>query len=205
MGNFLFINVADKQAQVLSSVLANKTCRVILEVLKTKPITESDLAKELSMPISTVHYNIQQLLKAGLVVGDQYTYSKKGKEMVHYRLTDKFIVIAPQASALEDVLKSLVPALGIIAAGSLFISKVLPTMSAPAPMQAQMMMIAEESVAMDSALAMDSSVAMAKSAPLAMEVAPSEPNVLLIYIALSIVVFGILWALMHILLHFKRS
>ena len=63
------------------------------------------LAKAMNLPLSTVHYNLQLLLKAGLVSADNYHYSEKGKEVLHYKLSNKYVIIAPKKT---DKLKGFV-------------------------------------------------------------------------------------------------
>jgi len=121
--NFLFINLGEEQATEISQAIANKTAQKVLDELKRGHATESELSSRLSIPLSTIHYNTQQLVKAGLVVGDQYHYSVKGREVSHYRLTNKVIVISPQKTEqFEALVKTLTPVILIIAAGTAFVS-----------------------------------------------------------------------------------
>jgi len=121
--NFLFLNLGETQATQISQAIANKKAQIILEELKHGATTESKLSTKLSMPLSTVHYNIQQLVKAGLVIGDQYHYSQKGREVSHYRLTNKVIVISPQkTNQFEALVKTLTPVILVIAAGTGFVA-----------------------------------------------------------------------------------
>ncbi len=120
---YLFLNLGEAQAAEISQTIANKTAQKILEQLKSGAATESDLSAKLGIPLSTTHYNVQQLVKSGLVVGDQYHYSQKGREVSHYRLTNKLIVIVPQRNAQFDALvKALIPAVLVVAAGTGFVS-----------------------------------------------------------------------------------
>ncbi len=53
-------------------------------------------------------------MKASLVVVDEFHYSKKGKEINHYKLANKYIIIAPKdASGIKETLKKILP-VGII-------------------------------------------------------------------------------------------
>lgn len=117
--SFLMVSLKQSKAKKLAQVISNDTSRKILDYLAKKEATESELAKELSVPISTVHYNMKHLLKANLVQVDEFHYSSKGKEVNHYKLSNKIIIMAPQESALENLreqLKSFLPALLIVAA-----------------------------------------------------------------------------------------
>jgi hypothetical protein len=62
--------------------------------------------------LSTVHYNLQALVKANLVKAEEFHYSEKGKEVLHYSLANKIIIIAPKNTRTEsfrDKLKSILP------------------------------------------------------------------------------------------------
>jgi DNA-binding transcriptional ArsR family regulator len=94
--NFLLISLEEKKAKKIAEAINNETSRKILDHLAKKECTESDLSKELNIPISTIHYNLKQLMEANLVVVDEFHYSSKGKEVNHYKLANKYIIIAPR-------------------------------------------------------------------------------------------------------------
>ena len=96
--NFLLISLEEKKAKKIAEVINNDTARKILDQLAQKDSTESELSKELGIPISTVHYNLKQLQDAQLVTVEEFHYSQKGKEVNHYTLANKYIIIAPKSS-----------------------------------------------------------------------------------------------------------
>ena len=105
-----------KNASKVANALANEKCQKILEYLgKHADATETKLSKELKIPLSTVHYNMKVLTEAKLVIGNEYTYSPKGKEVTHYRMNKNPIVIVQEDGQL-DLLKAVVPAAIIAAA-----------------------------------------------------------------------------------------
>lgn len=117
--SFLLVSLEENQAKKLAEVISNDSCRRILDYLgkNTKGVTESQIAKDLNLPLSTVHYNIQNLSKANLVKADEYHYSPKGKEVNHYTLTNKLIIIAPTAEKSNKIMNSLkrfIPALLVV-------------------------------------------------------------------------------------------
>jgi DNA-binding transcriptional ArsR family regulator len=75
----------------------------------------------LNLPISTVHYNLQHLREGGLVESDEYHYSEKGKEVNHYKLANKYIIIAPKSVwGIKEKLRGILPvALVCVIAGGL--------------------------------------------------------------------------------------
>ena len=113
---FILVSLKEDRAKKLAQVISNESCRKILDFLAKKKATESEIAKELELPISTVHYNLKHLVNNNLVQVKEFHYSKKGKEVNHYSLTNKLVIIAPE-SARENFLeklKNFLPALGIV-------------------------------------------------------------------------------------------
>jgi hypothetical protein len=54
------------------------------------------------------------------VVAEEFHYSKKGREVLHYKLANKYIVIAPKIEeGVANKLKRLLPAFAVVSAGSL--------------------------------------------------------------------------------------
>jgi len=113
--SFLLVNLKEDKAKELAQVISNKSCRKILEYLSEKEATETELAKKLELPLSTVHYNLRHLLEAGLVAAEEFHYSEKGKEVNHYKLANKYVIIAPKSTfGLKEKLKSILPVAIII-------------------------------------------------------------------------------------------
>jgi len=107
----MLVSLREDKARKLARVMANPTCTRILDHLAQKETTESAMARELGIPISTVHYDLQQLVQAKLVVVEEFHYSPKGREVNHYKLANKYIIIAPKEdSRILDRLRKLIPA-----------------------------------------------------------------------------------------------
>ena len=116
--SFLLVSLQEDKAKKLAQVVSNESCRKILDYLAEKESTETELAKNLQLPISTVHYNLKQLVNAGLVSSEEFHYSKKGKEVSHYKLANKYIIIVQKSTfGLKEKLKSLLPIL-LVASGA---------------------------------------------------------------------------------------
>ena len=123
--NFILLSMEDSKIKKISNVISNDSCRKILDCLANKEATESELASKLSIPISTVHYNLQQLMGTGLIDANEYHYSEKGKEVNHYRLANKYIIIAPKnVSGIKEKLKSIFPVVLIVGGTALVIQLV---------------------------------------------------------------------------------
>ncbi|MBI2546256.1 helix-turn-helix transcriptional regulator [Candidatus Woesearchaeota archaeon] len=120
--SFLLVSLKEDKAKKLAQVIANDSCKKILEHLTQRDATETELAKKLDIPLSTVHYNLKQLVDSGLVISDEYHYSSKGKTINHYKLASKYIIIAPKSTfGLKERLKGILPVLGIGLVATAFI------------------------------------------------------------------------------------
>lgn len=106
----LLVDLQDTKIKKLAETITSETSRKILSYLAEKDDTEAKISEALSMPISTVHYHLQKLMEAGLVVVDEFHYSKKGREINHYKLANQYIIIAPKkVSGLKQKLKNILP------------------------------------------------------------------------------------------------
>ncbi len=121
--SFLLVSLEEEKAKKLAQVLSNDTARKILDYLSKKDlITETQIAKALKLPLSTVHYNLQHLVKTKLINDEHFTYSEKGKQISHYSLSNKYVIIAPKKTAdLKERLKKFLPVIFITATASLII------------------------------------------------------------------------------------
>ena len=81
MEKFLLVDLNETKTKKLAETITSLTSRKILSHLAESKDTESLIAKKNNIPISTVHYHLQKLVKTGLVKINGFTYSKKGKEI----------------------------------------------------------------------------------------------------------------------------
>lgn len=109
--SFLLLSLKEDQTKKLAQIVSSDTSRKILDFLANKKdATESQISKELNIPISTVHYNLQQLVKGKLIDIEEFHYSQKGKEVNHYKLANKFIIIVPKSTfGFKEKLRSILP------------------------------------------------------------------------------------------------
>lgn len=135
--NFLLVDLNEPKTKKLAETITSDTSRKILNHLAEKEETEANIAKILNLPISTVHYHLQKLQEAHLITAEEFHYSQKGREVLHYKLANKYIIIAPKVvSGLKEKLKGILPAalvvLGISAVIKLIqgASQVVPRMEA---------------------------------------------------------------------------
>ena len=168
--SFLLVSLKESKAKKIAEVISNKTCRKILDYLaERKDATESEIAKQLSIPISTVHYNMKALVEARLVKSDEYHYSEKGKEVSHYRLANQYVIIAPEGEKhlIREKLKSIIPTaliMGLVAGVIKIFSSGLGTAkmaAAPTMFRAMEAGVAEEAAYTGAKMAADEAVAAA--------------------------------------------
>ena len=131
--NFLLLSLDDDDAKNIANILSNKSCSKILDLLTKEELTESAIAEKLNLPISTIHYNLQQLLKAKLIDWENYHYSEKGKQVKHYTVANKYIIIAPKGRSANflDIIKNLIPTTAMITLGGFFIHWFTKTTTMP--------------------------------------------------------------------------
>ena len=92
--SFLMVSLDEEKSKKLAQVLSNDTARKILDILsKQDMMTETQVAKELTIPLSTAHYNLSLLIKSDLINDNHFTYSEKGKKIIHYQLSNKYVII----------------------------------------------------------------------------------------------------------------
>ncbi|MGV8162994.1 MAG: ArsR/SmtB family transcription factor [Candidatus Nanoarchaeia archaeon] len=189
--SFVLLSLKDDKAKNLSKALSNVTCRKILDYLASKgEATETQISKDLNVPISTVHYNMKLLADNGLVSMDEYHYSEKGKEVIHYRMRNRYIVIAPDEDDEKSImskLKGMLPAAIILVTGTFLVglfSKLFGTsagrvgnsfMAKTASYEAGDMMITEATNETFSGVSAAASPMLAQGASAA-PVASSEPH-----------------------------
>lgn len=151
--NFLLLSLSDRKAQKLAHVLNNDTGKRILDYLSEKDGTESEIAAALDIPLPTVHYNLKQLMEAKLVDWKHYHYSEKGKEVKHYTLANKYIIIAPkdEKKSFAEKLKQFLP-ITLIGVGA---AAVMEFMARSQQVVQPMMMPAERAVPAAAPMAAD--------------------------------------------------
>lgn len=109
--SFVLLSLKEDKIKEMTQVLNNATCRKILDHLSTNEIsTATEISKKLNLAMSTVHYNLKQLVNNNLVTSNDYHYSDKGKEVIHYGLANKYIIIAPKEDkTIMEKLKGFLP------------------------------------------------------------------------------------------------
>jgi inhibitor of cysteine peptidase len=123
---FILMGIDDERSKDIAEVLSNKTCKKILDFLAdTKEASEKDISDELNIPINTVEYNLNKLIKSGLVEKSKnFFWSRKGRKIDMYKIVKKHIIISPRSTKLKmNELKTIIPI--IFAAGFILLIAIL--------------------------------------------------------------------------------
>jgi DeoR/GlpR family transcriptional regulator of sugar metabolism len=117
--NFILVSLEDSKSKEISEVLGSKTCKKIISYLsENKEASQKDLSDNLKIPMNTLDYNIKKLLSSGFIQKRKnFFWSKKGKKIAMYEISNKSIVISHKRPTSEK-LKSIIPALILTAAGT---------------------------------------------------------------------------------------
>jgi len=120
-----FMLLSMKDSKNVADAMSNKTAqKIIAYLIEHNESTKSELSKELKVPLPTVHYNIKQLKKAKLIEAKEFFWSKKGKEMLVYKLAKKYIIISPDSSeGTLSKLKNILPItlLSLVGSGAIYL------------------------------------------------------------------------------------
>ena len=117
----LLLSLDDENAKALGETIANATARKIVAYLAEEEASETKIAKALGVPINTVEYNLNKLLKSGLIEkSKKFFWSEKGKKIDVYKVANKLLIIAPKKSSFRK-LKSFLPIFLVSAAFTAFI------------------------------------------------------------------------------------
>lgn len=131
--NFLLVDLNEPKTKKLAETITSETSRKILNHLTDIEDTEANIARLLGLPISTVHYHLQKLQEANLITAKEFHYSSKGREVLHYKLANKYIIIAPRnVSGLRERLKGILPA-ALVVLGISAVIKWIQAASRPVP------------------------------------------------------------------------
>jgi DNA-binding transcriptional ArsR family regulator len=121
--NYILVSMEDEKTEKIATILGSKVCKKILDVLTKKEYSEKELADTLKIPINTIEYNLKKLLHAELVEKTkQFFWSKKGKKISVYRLSNKSIIISPK-SKISSAVKAILPVVLLSGLGSLIVKK----------------------------------------------------------------------------------
>jgi DNA-binding transcriptional ArsR family regulator len=151
----LLILPLGEESKKITQVISNDTARQIIELLADAPLSASDIAERLKVPLTTIVYNLENLEKVGLIKIEKIRYSEKGREMKIYAPVRKLIVVIPERTDKKSVTDLLKKYLGVIFA-AFFASGLIEIFTRSAEKNRVMFEVAEKS--MDSILSSESMI-----------------------------------------------
>jgi DNA-binding transcriptional ArsR family regulator len=120
------IQPGDEQAQKIARAMASQTANAVIQAFGSGPLTSSEVARRMKIPITTASYHIDNLLAAGLLEVMETRWSEKGREVKVYGLANQVFIIAPPVSDLRSVLKKYTTLFGIVVLASIGLWSILP-------------------------------------------------------------------------------
>ncbi len=112
----LLILPLGEESKKITQVITNDTARQVIELLADAPLSASDIADRLKVPLTTIAYNLENLEDVGLVKVERIKYSEKGREVKIYAPVRKLIVVVPEKTDRNSVGDVIRKYLGIILA-----------------------------------------------------------------------------------------
>ena len=102
------------ESKKITQVISNDTARQIMELLAGQSMSASGIAKELDVPLTTIKYNLENLVDVGLVKIERIKYSEKGRQVKVYAPVRKLIVVVPEKLGSASITEILKKYLGVI-------------------------------------------------------------------------------------------
>ena len=94
------VDFGEEKTKNLAEIMSNKTSKKILDYLGKKEGTATEIAKKLDMALSTVHYNIEKLVKEDLIEVKRTFWSSKGNKVNIYQASNKILVFTQNKSKI---------------------------------------------------------------------------------------------------------
>ena len=105
--NTVVIVPVNDETKKLRQILSNETSMKILELLKKENLSASEVAEKLELPLTTVKYNIDQLVEYNLAYIQRIKYSEKGRQVKIYEAQEKVIIFAPEKVSRTSLISML--------------------------------------------------------------------------------------------------
>ncbi|NOR46752.1 MAG: helix-turn-helix domain-containing protein [Methanosarcinaceae archaeon] len=103
-----------EESKKITQVITNDTARQIMELLAEHSMSASGIAKHLDVPLTTIKYNLENLVDVGLAKIERIKYSEKGRQVKVYAPVRKLIVVVPEKLGSASITEVLKKYLGVI-------------------------------------------------------------------------------------------
>jgi DNA-binding transcriptional ArsR family regulator len=120
---FILVSMEDKRSKKIAEVLGSKTSKKIIDLLaENSELSEKDISDKTGLALNTTEYNLKKLLESEIVEKTKnFFWSRKGKKIPMYRLSNKSIIISPKSSRISSKIKALLPAILVSGIGTFMI------------------------------------------------------------------------------------
>ena len=115
-----------EKAQKIAKAMASQTACDILRLIGEGQKTSTGISEQLSLPMNTAKYHIENLLDAGLINVSATKYSVKGREVKVYSITNQLLIVAPGQLNVRSMLIKYASLFGMVLFGSLVLAILLP-------------------------------------------------------------------------------
>jgi DNA-binding transcriptional ArsR family regulator len=116
----------DDRAKLIARAMASQTASDILGVLRGGEFASSEIADQLSLPITTVTYHIENLARANLIEVAKTRWSPKGREVKIYGLRDQVVIVAPGTRDIRSLLLKYASVFAVLIFASIMMSVFAP-------------------------------------------------------------------------------
>jgi DNA-binding transcriptional ArsR family regulator len=103
-----------EESKKITQTLSNDSARQVLELLADEPMSASDIAEKLEIPLTTVKYNLDALIDSRLITIKHTRWSVKGRKIKIYAPIRKLIVVVPDKTDRKSVVDILRGYLGVV-------------------------------------------------------------------------------------------
>ncbi len=125
----LVLEPGDERAKKIGKAMASETASDLLSTLSEDELTLSELSERLGQPITTLKYQIENLLDAGLVDIVRTRYSEKGRVVKVYGVRQQVVIMSPGKGNLRDLLLRYTSLFGLMICATLVLLALAPTFS----------------------------------------------------------------------------
>ncbi|HDQ08422.1 MAG TPA: ArsR family transcriptional regulator [Methanoculleus sp.] len=125
----LVLEPGDDRAKKIGKALSNASSSDILHLLGEGEKTLTELSESLGQPITTVKYNVENLLDAGMVDIVRTRYSEKGRVVKVYGVRDQVVIVSPGRADVKSLLMKYASLFALIVVASLIIAGIGPLFS----------------------------------------------------------------------------
>lgn len=123
----LVLEPGDERAKKIGKAMASSTASDVLSALSEDELTLSELSERLGQPITTLKYQIENLLDAGLVDIVRTRYSEKGRVVKVYGVRQQVVIMSPAKADLRSVLLKYASLFALIICATLVLLAMAPT------------------------------------------------------------------------------